>query len=119
MRILSSTQVTNTRALGDWLSYDDLNQMVERAIDTPTTGFTLVYGLSNNDRAPVDNALASYLGYKPKDNAEQFARQVLAESEPATINDAAHVYHGGPVAAIELGNSGIATIDIPDDRKKI
>ena len=119
MRILSSAQVTNTRALGNWLSNDDLNQMVERAIDTPTTGFTLVYGLSNNDRAPVDNALASYLGYKPKDNAEQFARQVLAESEPANINDAAHVYHGGPFAAIELGNSGIATIDIPDDRKKI
>jgi len=89
MRILSSAQVTNTRELGNWLSYDDLNQMVERAIDTPTTGFTLVYGLSNNDRAPVDNALASYL------------------------------YHGGPFAAIELGNSGIATIDIPDDRKKI
>ena len=119
MRILSCAQVNNTRALGTWLSYDDLIQMVERAIDTPTTGYSVVYGVSNNDRAPVDNALASYLGYKPKDNAEQFAKKVLAESEPADINDAAHMYHGGPFAAIELGNSGIATIDIPDDRKKI
>ena len=119
MRILSCAQVTNTRALGTWLSYDDLIQMVERAIDTPTTGYSVVYGVSNNDRAPVDNALASYLGYKPKDNAEQFAKKVLAESEPADINDAAHMYHGGPFAAIELGNSGIATMDIPDDRKKI
>jgi len=32
MRILSCAQVTNTRALGTWLSYDDLIQMVTRAI---------------------------------------------------------------------------------------
>ena len=119
MRILSCAQVTGTRALGTWLSYDDLIQMVERAIDTPTTRFSVVYGISNNDRAPVDNAKASFLGYKPKDNAEQFAKKILAEAEPADTNDAAHMYHGGPFAAIELGNSGIATMNIPDDTKKI
>ncbi len=118
MRILSCAQVNNTRALGTWLSYDDLIQMVERAIDTPTTRFTVVYGISNNDRAPVDNANASFLGYKPKDNAEQFAKEVLAEAEPADTSDAAHMYHGGPFAAIELGNSGIATMNIIDDSKK-
>ena len=119
MRILSCAQVNNTRALGTWLSYDDLIQMVERAIDTPTTGFSLVYGISNNDRAPVDNANASYLGFKPKDNAEQFAKEVFSNAETADINDAAHMYHGGPFAAIELGNSGIATMNIVDDSKKI
>jgi len=77
LRILSCAQVNNTRALGTWLSYDDLIQLVERAIDTPTTGFSVVYGVSNNDRAPVDNAKASFLGYRPKDNAEQFAKEVL------------------------------------------
>lgn len=119
MRILSCAQVSNTRALGTWLSYDDLIQMVERAIDTPTTGFSVIYGVSNNDRAPVDNANASYLGYKPKDNAEQFAKKILAEAEPADTSDAAHRYHGGPFAAVELGNSGIATMNIVDDSKKI
>jgi len=58
MRILSCAQVNNTRALGSWLSYADLIQMVTRAIDTPTTGFTVVYGVSNNDRATVDNTNA-------------------------------------------------------------
>ena len=117
MRILSCAQVNNTRALGTWLSYDDLIQMVTRAIDTPTTGFSLVYGVSNNDRAPVDNAAAAFLGYKPKDNAEQFAKEVFAEAEPADISDAAQMLHGGPFAAIPLGESGIATMNIIDDKK--
>ena len=79
LRILSAAQVNNPRALGSWLSYDDLIQLVTRAIDTPVTGFSIVYGVSNNDRAPVDNSSAAFLGYRPKDNAEQFAEKVLAE----------------------------------------
>ena len=42
LRILSCAQVTNARALGSWLSYGDLIQLVERAIDTPTTKFTVI-----------------------------------------------------------------------------
>lgn len=117
MRILSCAQVTNARALGSWLSYDDLIQMVERAITAPVTGFTVVYGVSNNDRAPVDNAKASYLGYRPKDNAEQFAAQILADEPQHDLSDAAYMYHGGPFASVELGSSGLATMHIVDDSK--
>ena len=73
LRILSCAHVTNLRALGSWLSYDDLIHLVERSVDTPVTGFTVIYGVSNNDRAPVDNSAATYLGYCPRDNAEIFA----------------------------------------------
>ncbi len=118
MRILSCAQVSNTRALGTWLSYDDLIQLVIRSIDTPTTGFSVVYGVSNNDRTPVDNSNASYLGYRPRDNAEQFAKELLEEAEPADTDDPANMYQGGPFAAIELGNSGLATMNIVDDTKK-
>jgi len=117
MRILSCAQVTNTRALGTWLSYDDLIQLVERAIDTPVTGFSVVYGVSNNDRAPVDNAKASFLGYRPKDNAEQFATKILAEQPAVNINDAALTCHGGPFATTNLGSSGLATMTIINDAK--
>lgn len=117
MRILSCAQVTNARALGSWLSYDDLIQMVERAITAPVTGFTVVYGVSNNDRAPVDNAKASYLGYRPKDNAEQFAAQILADEPQHDLNDATYMYQGGPFASVELGSSGLATMNIVDDSK--
>ncbi|MFT6302968.1 MAG: uronate dehydrogenase [Granulosicoccus sp.] len=119
MRILSCAQVNNARALGSWLSYDDLIHLVEQSINTPTTGFTVVYGVSNNDRAPVDNAKASFLGYRPKDNAEQFAKEVLAAEQLQDLNDATYLYHGGPFASVELGNSGVASMNIVQDSKKI
>lgn len=118
LRILSAAQVNNPRSLGSWLSYDDLIQLVQRSIDTPVTGFTICYGVSNNDRAPVDNANASFLGYRPKDNAEDYAEKVLAEADPMDPHDVGHMCHGGPFASVSLGNSGLAGMNVPDDRKK-
>ena len=119
LRILSCAQVTSARALGTWLSYDDLIQLVTRAIDTPTTGFSIVYGVSNNDRAPVDNAKAQFLGYRPKDNAEVFAAQILDDAPAANTSDLAQMRHGGPFASVALGNSGVATMNIVNDAKKL
>lgn len=118
LRILSAAQVNNARALGSWLSYDDLIQLVTRAVDTPSVGFAVVYGVSNNDRAPVDNANASFLGYRPKDNAEQFAEEVLKDTPAADLNDPGEMCHGGPFAKVDLGQSGTAQMNIVDDRKK-
>ena len=117
MRILSCAQVTNPRAVGSWLSYDDLIQLVERAIDTPITGFSVVYGVSNNDRAPVDNSKAQHLGYRPKDNAEQFAKKIYAEAGQLDPRHPGNIHHGGPFASVELGNSGIAFLNLKDDDK--
>ena len=119
MRILSAAQVNNTRALGSWLSYDDLIHLVERAIDTPITGHTIIYGVSNNDRAPVDNHLANFMGYRPKDNAEQFAEAVLAEADQADPHDKGQMCHGGPFATVELGHSGTASMNIVQDKKEL
>jgi len=118
LRILSAAQVTSPRALGTWLSYDDLIQLVTRAIDTPTTGFSIIYGVSGNDRVPVDNSAASYLGYRPRDNAEQFAARILAEAPPHDPADPAQTRHGGAFAAVPLGTSGMAQMKIVDDAKK-
>lgn len=118
MRILSCAQVTNPRAVGSWLSYDDLIHLVECSISTPITGFSVVYGVSNNDRAPVDNSGASHLGYRPKDNAEQFAEAVYAEAGPLDPQDPGNFLQGGPFASVELGNSGLATMNIVDDKKE-
>lgn len=115
MRILSCAQVSNPRAVGTWLSYDDLIQLVQRSIDTPITGFSVVYGVSDNDRAPVDNSKAHHLGYTPKDNAEQFAANIYAENEPLDPKDPGNTHHGGPFAAVELGNSGVAHLNLNAD----
>ncbi len=117
LRIISAAQVTSPRALGTWLSYEDLIHLVTRAIDTPTTGFSVIYGVSNNDRIPVDNSKATYLGYRPKDNAEKFAGKVLAESANPNPNDPAQMYQGGAFATVPLGFSGVAQMKIIDDKK--
>jgi uronate dehydrogenase len=115
MRILSAAKPTNPRAIGTWLSYDDLIHLVQRSIDTPITGFSIVYGVSNNDRAPVDNAKAQHLGYRPKDNAEQFAAKIYAENDTLDPQDAGNTHHGGPFAFVDLGNSGVAFLNLSED----
>ena len=116
LRILSCANVTNSRALGSWLSYDDLIHLVERAVDTPTTGFAVIYGVSNNDRSPVDNSGASFLGYRPRDNAEQFAEDILANAPEPEPRDPDQMMHGGPFATTDLGESGVAKLGLsPDD----
>lgn len=119
MRIFSCAQVSNPRAVSTWLSYDDLIHLVQRAIDTPVTGFSIVYGISDNDRAPVDNTKARHLGYRPRDNAEQFASAIFAEAGPLDPLDKANMCLGGPFAAIDLGQSGLAHLNLnPDDVAK-
>lgn len=115
IRILSATsRPGNARALGSWLSPDDLVQVVTRAIDTPVVGFTVIYGVSDNDRSPVDNSKSSHLGYRPKDNGEDFAAEILAETGPADLNDLGLTCHGGPFASATLGVSPMALMGIPE-----
>ena len=111
LRIFSCTKVPqNVRALRTWLSYDDLRQLVDRAVTATTTGFTVIFGISNNDRAPVNNAKATFLGFRPKDNAENWADSLLASAPPADPSDRAQLYLGGPFATVPLGESGVAGI---------
>ncbi len=115
LRILSCAPVKNARALGTWLSDGDLVHLVERAIDTPTTGFAVIYGVSDNDRAPVDNSKAAFLGYRPRDNAEQFAAEILSQEGAGDPTDLAQMVHGGPFGTVELGKGGAAAAAKGDD----
>ncbi len=110
MRIFSAAPPSNARAIGTWLSTDDLIQLVEKSVSSPVVGNTVVYGISNNDRAVVDNTKAGHLGYRPKDNAEEFAAEVFAASPILDNKDPANLCIGGPFASVELGNSGVAGI---------
>lgn len=114
LRILSCAPVTNPRAVGSWLSYDDMIQLVQKSITTPITGFSIVYGVSDNDRAPVDNTAARHIGYRPKDNAEQFAHEIYAKFDPLDPQDPSHYRHGGPFAGIPLGQSAMDQFNFED-----
>lgn len=109
LRIFSATESPqNPRALGTWLSRPDLVRMVEAAVTAPTTGFCVVYGISANDRAPVSNAKVSFLGYRPRDNAEDYAPDILAKAATPNPQDPAQMRLGGPFASVPLGESGVA-----------
>ncbi|MBL4813345.1 MAG: NAD(P)-dependent oxidoreductase [Rhodobacteraceae bacterium] len=111
LRILSCTpEPQNTRALGTWLSYGDMVRLVIRAVDTPVTGFTTIFGVSANDRAPVSNAKVAFLGYKPQDNAEDWAEELFAKAGVPDPQDVGLTRLGGPFAAVKLGESGMAAL---------
>lgn len=111
LRISSCTpEPQNVRALGSWLSYGDLVRLVSRAVDTPTVGFTVAYGISANTRSALSNHKVGFLGYKPQDNAEDWAEDLLAKAVTPDPHDLAQTRLGGPFASVPLGESGIAGI---------
>ena len=117
LRIASCAPVNNARSLSSWLSYNDLIKLVIKSIDTPYTGYTVIYGISNNDRKNVDNSNASHIGYIPEDNAEIFAEEILQKDLTEELNDKGNHCHGGAFASTELGVSPMKKMNIIHDPK--
>jgi uronate dehydrogenase len=67
---------TTPRQLSTWLSPRDCIQLVRCCLDAPDVGFVVVYGVSANTRSWWRNDAAASLGYRPQDNAEEFAAQI-------------------------------------------
>jgi uronate dehydrogenase len=81
------------RRLSLWLSPRDLAQLVSIGIDHPDIRFEIVYGISANKRAWYDNSNAYRLGYRPQDDSEIHAAQILAREKPGDL--VAEQYQGG------------------------
>ena len=67
------------RRLAIWFSPRDLAQLVTIGIEHPDIRFEIVYGVSGNTRSWYDNSNAFRLGYKPQDDAETYADEILAK----------------------------------------
>ena len=117
LRIASCAPVTTLRSLSTWLSYDDLIQLVINSIQTSYTGFSIIYGVSNNKRKNLDNTKSSYIGFNPKDDAEIFAKEVLNTDLSKELNDKGNNFHGGPFASAKLGESSLNKMKIIDNKK--
>jgi uronate dehydrogenase len=87
------------RRLSIWLSPRDLAQLVSIGIDHPEIRFDIVYGVSGNQRSWYDNGNAARLGYKPQDNAEDYAQGILAREKPG--DPRAEVFQGGLFVVVE------------------
>jgi uronate dehydrogenase len=97
VRILSCDEhVLTPRQLSTWLSPDDAGRLFEACLTAPKPGFRVVYGVSANTRGgwvSLDEARA--LGYEPKDDAEQYAAEVIAANGEPDPADRLMAYLGG------------------------
>jgi len=87
------TAPIDKRRLSIWISPRDFAQLVTIGIEHPDVRFEVVYGVSNNRRSWYDNANAVRLGYRPVDDSETFAAEVLAREQPGDAR--AEMYQGG------------------------
>jgi len=82
------------RRLSIWISPRDIAQLVSIGIDRADIKFEIVYGVSGNQRSWYDNSNAERLGYRPQDDSEPYAQEVLAKEKPSG-NAIAESYQGG------------------------
>lgn len=83
------------RHLATWMSFADLNQLVERCLLAERIGHTVVYGISDNREAFFSNQKVAHLGYRPNDSAEDYRAQAEANVAPGDPQDPAVEYVGG------------------------
>jgi uronate dehydrogenase len=73
---------TQLRDLHMWLSHRDAIELF-RCCLLADTRFSIVYGVSANERSWWDNPEAARLGYRPRDDAERFRSQLPESGERA------------------------------------
>jgi uronate dehydrogenase len=72
--------------------------LIDALLRAPSFGFQLLYGISANTRAWWDLEPARALGYRPEDDAEVFAAEIVAESGPLPDGDPDRCFVGGRMA---------------------
>src|SRR5437660_5698491 len=91
----------DSRRLAIWISPRDYTQLVRIGLEPPEIRFEIVYGVSNNQRSWYDNSNAYRLGYKPQDDSEPYAAEILAAEAGQQKNPIAERYQGGTFCAEE------------------
>lgn len=89
------------RRLSIWISPRDFLQLARIGLEHPDLHHEIVYGASENDRTWWDNANAYRLGYRPQDESEPFAPDLLA-AETAPSDLVAELFQGGPFCSAEF-----------------
>jgi NAD(P)-dependent dehydrogenase (short-subunit alcohol dehydrogenase family) len=81
LRILSCSETPiSLRMLSTWLSPGDAGRLFEACLTVPEPGFRVAFGVSANTRGGwVSLTEARALGYEPRDDAEVYAAEVIAE----------------------------------------
>jgi uronate dehydrogenase len=83
------------RELSTWLSPADCVRLVDACLTSPDLTFTIAYGASANTRALFDLRQALDLGYRPQDDAEEYADDVLSTTPDEDPDSPNARYVGG------------------------
>lgn len=73
------TQPIDQRSLATWLSPGDVAQLVDLGLRHPDPGCLVVNGYSNNTRIKTHDPNWAFLGYQPRDNAEDQVAMLRAQ----------------------------------------
>ena len=94
------TPPTDPRQLSTWFGTEDLVHLMLQCINVPDVGYLAVWGVSNNTRSYWDNTGAERLGYKPQQNSEAFADEVLKKG--SSLDPVAQQFQGGGFVTIDF-----------------
>ena len=89
----------NTRMLATWFSVRDFLSLCGCAFEAPRLGYTIVYGVSDNNEQWWDNSKATFLGWRPQDSSAPWRAEILARTPAEDPNDPAVIYQGGGFAS--------------------
>ena len=93
----------NVRQLSTWMGTEDLLQLAMRCIEAGHVGYAAVWGISNNTRAWYDLAEGNAIGYRPTQNAEDWAAGILAQPNP--LSPLAQRFQGGEFVTIDYSGA--------------
>ncbi|MCC7273998.1 MAG: NAD(P)-dependent oxidoreductase [Alphaproteobacteria bacterium] len=92
----------DVRMLSTWISPADMVRLAACAIEAEPVHFEILYGVSANRRAIWDNPAAARFGYRPEDDAERFAAELLAGRGACREPEGERLFHGGSFCAMEF-----------------
>jgi uronate dehydrogenase len=88
------------RQLSTWLGHDDFFHLIDQCLTVPDIGFLVVWGASANTRGFWNNDGAARLGYRPQQDSEAFADEILAMPNP--LDPVAQRFQGGSFVSIDF-----------------
>jgi uronate dehydrogenase len=89
----------NFRQLSTWFGNDDLVHLMMRCIEAENVGYTAVWACSNNTRSYWDLSSGEKIGYRPTQNAEVFADEILKQPNP--LDPIAQQFQGGQFVTMD------------------
>jgi uronate dehydrogenase len=74
-------------------------RLIMCCIEAPRIGYMAVWGVSDNTRSYWDQTGSERLGYRPVQNAEDYAAEILRQENP--LDAVAQQFQGGSFASFD------------------